>query len=179
MADGVTVRVNIPDFKRQMSAFIADMERRVVRAATNAAAQEYKKAVIAKAPIGQGFSKRRVPGLLKKSIYVARSRSGSHQGQETYSVSFRKGRGRGKAASGIDAFYGTFLEAGWIPRGPGRRIRGGRRRKALQRKRLAAQKITKYRFIDPGFKAAGDRPLKAFNARIEKRIAIENAKRGR
>lgn len=178
MADGVSVRINLPDFKKQMTDFTIDMERRVVRAATNAAAQEFKKSVIAKAPILKGFSKRRVPGLLKKSIYVARSRSGSKKGQETYSVSFRKGRARGKKG-GIDAFYGTFLEAGWIPRGPGRRIRGGFRRKALERKRLAHQKITGYAFLAPAFKEAGGRALNAFNARIEKRIAAENAKRGR
>lgn len=179
MADGVVVRTNIPDFKRQLDAFGLDFTRKTVRSATSAAAGIFKKAVIALVPvlrprIGRaGPSNRqgkRVAGVLRRSIYVARSRQ-STTGAERYVVSFRK-----QKRSGGDPFYGKFLEGGWIPRGPGKKLRGGAHSKALQRSRLSGQKITKYAFLAPGFRNAGTTPLDKFTERIQARLDKENKK---
>lgn len=175
MADGVSIKMNIPEFSRRLRELGADFERRAVRSATNAAGQVFRKAAIALAPELKTPSKKRVRGVLKRSIYVARSRSQSRRGMETYSVSFRK-----RKQSGGDPFYGRFLEAGWIPRGRGRALKGGRRSKALQRSRAlagGARKITEYAFLAPAFKSDGPAAVAAFNRKIEERIQKENAKR--
>lgn len=169
----LNVTHNLPDFKRQMARFGQDFERRTVRSATLAAANVFKKLVIAAAPVLRRPSKKRIAGALKKSIYVYRSKR-STKGAERYVVSFRKGRKAAK--TGRDAFYGRFLEAGWIPRGPGKGLRGGKRSKALQRSRSAGGKITQYKFIGPGFARGRAAALAAFNKRISTRIAKESRK---
>lgn len=177
MADGLNMKFDIPAFAAQLRAFGNDFSRLALRAATNAAAQIYKKAAIAKAPILQGFTnKRRVPGTLKRAIYVVRARD-SKVGFEHYQVSFRSGK---KGTKGRDAFYGRFLEAGWVPRGRGKGLKGGKRSKALQRSRniaAGATKITKYRFLDPVFGPSTSAAIAAFNAKIQQRLDKENAKK--
>lgn len=173
----LNVTHNLPDFKRQMARFGQEFERRTVRSATNAAGQVFKKIMIAEVPVLKRTDRRkknpRVPGTLQKAIYVARSKR-STKGAERYSVSFRKG---GKAAkTGRDAFYGRFLQLGWVPRGPGKALRGGRRSKALQRSRSAGIKIIKYRFIGPTFQRGAAAALATFNKRISTRIAKESRK---
>lgn len=175
MADGITIKFDIPDFKRQLQELGVRFERNAIRSGANAAGQVFRKAAIALAPELKTPNKRRVRGVLKRSIYVARSRSQSGRGVETYSVSFKK-----RKQGGGDPFYGRFLEAGWIPRGRGRKLRGGTRSKALQRARSlahGARKITEYAFLLPAFKSAGAAALAAFNKKIEERIAKENAKK--
>lgn len=175
MADGIDIKFNLPDFKRQLQALGIDMERKIVRSATNAAAQEFKKLAVKNAPILKATSKNRQAGTLQKAIYVARSRSKSTPGREAFSVSFRKGKRAAK--KGVDAFYGRFLEAGWTPRGPGGKLRGGTRYKALIRARQSSGKIIKYRFLKPAFDAGKDAALRAFTVKIEQRIAEANRKR--
>src|SRR5262245_17861771 len=173
MADGVEVIFNLRDFKAELDKFKVDFQAKTIRSATNAAAQVFKRAVIEKAPILLGFQNpRRVPGTLKRAIYVKRTRD-SRPGKEHYLISFRKGK---KATKGRDAFYGAFLEAGWIPRGPGKKIKGGNRSRALQRKRLLAggkRKITEYRFIMPAFQQVRQQALAAFEKRLDDRIKRE------
>lgn len=171
MADGVEVRTNLPEFKRQLSALGENMEKNIVRSAVNAAAQVFKKAVIADA------AKR--TGTLRQSIYVYRRRS-PEPGTIKYSVSFRKGKKEQKRKGGSgDAFYGRFLELGWIPRGPGKRFAGGSRSKALQRKRAIAggARRVSYPFLAPGFRSAKDAALAAFTAKMQERIAKANNER--
>ena len=214
----ITIKTNMPDFKRQMAAFGIKLERRIVRSATNAAAQVFKKAVIprAKNPSGQdpkskrrrkgrvkaiGKNKRRKkgapprrmlqqrpPGTLAKAIYVYGRRS-RKKGEVTYSVSFRKGKAaqrmqvkrKGKSVTvNRDAFYGRFLEDGWIPRGPGRKLTGGKRLRALKRERLVqgGSKEYRYPFLQPAFSNAQGAALAAFNAKMTERIAEANRERG-
>ena len=122
-ADGIQVITNLPDFKRQMAAFSKNFEKNIVRSATNAAAQVFKKVVIAAAP--------RASGRLKRAIYIFRRRN-PKAGTVEMLVSFRRGkkeqrvavkRKRGTVIINRDAFYGRFLEAGWHPRGPGSELR--------------------------------------------------------
>src|SRR4051812_36392032 len=108
MADGIEVKINIPDFKAQLDAFGIDFQRKTVRAGVVAAAQAIKKSVIAAAPVLRSKRKDRAVGVLRRSIYIARSKQ-STSGSEHYVVSFRK-----QKRSGGDPFYGRFLEEGWI-----------------------------------------------------------------
>lgn len=172
----LNIKHNLPDFKAQMKRFGVDFERRTVRSATLASANVFKKLAIAEAPILKNPDARRVAGTLKKSIYVVRSKR-STRGAERYTVGFRKGRKAGK--TGRDAFYGRFLELGWVPRGPGKKLRGGVRSRALQRSRnLAggAGKITQYKFITPAFNRGKSAALATFTKRISLRIAKESKK---
>jgi hypothetical protein len=176
----IEIRHNLPEFKAQLAAFGQDFEKRTVRAAANAAAQVFKKLAVSNVR-----QRTKGTGLLARSMYVKRSRRGSTRGQEHYIVGFRQGKAaravkRKGGAVNLDAFYGRFLEYDWIPRGRGKGFRGGRRSRALQRERAlssGAQKITKYRFLAPAFTQGKDAALKAFFAKIEQRIAKENAKR--
>lgn len=172
MADGIDVKINIPDFKAQLEAFGIDFERKTVRSAALAAAQVFKKRAIADAPVLSAPSKRRIIGVLKRSIYVAHSKL-TTPGIERYVVSFKKSK-----RAGGDPFYGSFLERGWVPQGRGHKLRGGTKFKALQRKRLteAGAQITKYRFLQPAFDQGKKPALDAFNKRIQDRIDKENQK---
>ena len=174
----IKIITNLPDFISQLSKFSDDLRRKVFRAGTSAAAAIFVKAARAKAPILKRFDTRkknpRIVGNLRKNIYQYRSRE-TTPGKWVFKVSFRKGK---KAAiQKRDAFYGKFLEAGWLPRGPGKRIRGGSRTKNLIRSRATENKITKYRFLMPAFAAQKLNALNAFTARVQKRIDLENSKR--
>jgi len=134
----------------------------------------------------------RTRGVLKRSIYVKRLRS--QPGIEIYTVSFKKKKGetqnkrlnvralkRKRRGSQVveDPFYGRFLEAGWTPRAPGQKLRGGTKFRAVQRARnlaAGAKKITAYQFIAPAFKVASGAALRASIKVIEDDIAKENAK---
>lgn len=172
MAD-VEVRTNLPDFKRQLSRFTDKVEKQIVGSAANAAAQVFKKAVIAATPVLRQADPRRIAGTLQRAIYVFRRRSPA-SGTVSYRVSFRQGKKTAKG--GRDAFYGRFLETGWVPRGPGKRLRGGARAKSAARGRAAkagAKRIA-YPFLLPGFQAAKDAALAAFNAKMQQRIDKAN-----
>ena len=175
----INVRTNLPDFKLQLARFSADFQRKTVKSALSAAAAVYKKLAVAKAPVLNAFTPKRkkdprIPGNLRKAIYSTRSRSKSRAGVETYFVSFR----RGLKGEKRDAFYGRFLELGWQPRGPGHKLRGGDKSRALQRARnfAAGAKRYRYAFLEPAFQQGGAAAIRAFTIRIEKRIAQENQK---
>ena len=184
MADGVEIRTNLPDFKSQLAKFVVKMQNNIVRAAVNAAAQAFKKAVIAAAPELKQPDKRRVRGTLKRAIYVYRRRN-PEAGTVEFLVSWRKGkkeqrvalkRKGGTVIVNRDAFYAGWLEAGWVPRGPGKALwrtaRGGQRTRALarQRERAAGAHVVRRPFLVPGFNAARDAALAAFSAKMQERI---------
>ena len=79
-----------------------------------------------------------------------------------------------------DPFYWRFLEKGWIPRGRGRKFRGGTRSRALQRERALAggARRVSHPFFMPAFRIADTVALDAFNKVIEDGIARES-QRGR
>lgn len=163
----IEFRTNLPDFRAQLRAIGNDFQRRAVRSATGAAATVFKQIVIARAPVLKPENRRvgRITGTLKRNVIVTRSRRLSGNGVEVYTVTVREG----KKSKFVDAFYWRFLEGGWIPRGPGKRIFGGKRRRAIERKRLGSGRV-EYPFIAPAFAAGHDAALAAFNARIAKKI---------
>ena len=178
-----TVRTNLPDFKRQMRRFSHDLQHDIVRSAGNAAAQAFKEAVIANVDKLNKTQTRAAgrppPGTLRRAIYVYRRRNSPH-GLVQFRVGFRKGKARRGAQGGSqDAFYGRFLEAGWMPRGRGRAIVGSRAARARQRaqNRAAGAKFVQYPFIAPGFRAAQSAALQAFKRQMD--IGIDKANRER
>lgn len=164
----VNVRTNLPDFRRQLAEVDRKTRTKVVRAALRAAGSIFRKHVRTAAPVLKRPEQHRVAGALKAAIYVGRARR-SAPGNERFFVAVRSGKKYAKKGKG-DPFYWRFLEAGWIPRGPGQKLKGGERSRALQRKRLRASgaKTVRYPFFEPGFKSGGQEALNAFNARMDR-----------
>lgn len=147
------VKVNATELRDRFRRLKDDVQIKVVDAALRQAAQVFRRAVIAKAPVLKKASKGRVAGTLQKAIYTARSKY-STSGARRYFIGVRSGTKAGK--SGRDAFYWRWLEAGWMPRGPGQALKGGTRRRNLQRRRNAAagNKTVEFPFIKPAFDAS-------------------------
>lgn len=169
----IEVRTNLPAFSAQLKAIGADFEKKAVRSATAAAATVFRKYAQQRAPVLKKFDKRRAIGTLRRAIYVKWSRF-QKRGSARYIVSVRSGK---KAAEKQrDAFYWRFLEGGWIPRGPGKGLKGGRRYKELQRSRATRGKVS-YPFIAPAAAQAQSPALQAFKVRLTKKIAEFSALR--
>lgn len=172
MADGITIKTNLPDFKKQLKDFGYDMERKVFRSGVAAAANVFRKLTVQLVPVRTG--------LLKKAIYTKRARD-SRNGLEHYFVGVRQGKKAQRRKGGsLDAFYWRFVEQGHLVRRRGRGIRGGRRSAALQRSRLnasGAARVPAYPFLAPAFQRGKDQALQAFTTRVQARIDKENAKR--
>jgi len=168
----INVRTNLPDVRAQLKALGFDFERRVMRAATRAAASVIMKLAKQRAPVLKEPRRGRVAGALRAALYVGRDRA-VPRGTERQYVSVRAGRAK------TAPFYWRFLEHGWIPRGPGAKLKGGEKSRALQRNRALAGGARKfqYPFIAPAFYAGQGGAIDAFNSRIAARIAKENARR--
>lgn len=164
----VEVRTNLPELKRHLDRIGREMSAKVVRSATSAAARIFRKYAQLLAPVLKDENKRkgRVAGALKKNMFIRRSKA-STSGKEHYFVGFR--RGKSALRKGSDTFYGTFLEGGWIARGPGKRLRGGKRSKALQRSQATGQRY-QYAFLAPAFTRGKGEALAKFFAIADKRI---------
>lgn len=180
MADGIDVKVDIPPFKRQMQELGTDFERKTVRAATSAATGIFRDAVIQAAPVSRDFLRKGAsPGRLKRAIYRKRSKD-STSGREHFFVGVRYGKKeRRRKAGSRDAFYWRWVEEGHLARGPGQKIRGGRRRRALERNRLkgsGAHRVEARPFLGAGFKQAGRAGLDKFTTLIARRIDKANRK---
>lgn len=172
MADGVTVKVNIPDFKRQLQALGQRMEKNIVRRGIRAAGSVFVDEARRRAPVLREPRKDRVAGALRRAIRSVSRRS--PRGIVKQSVGVRATSAQSKA--GIDPFYWRFLEAGWVPRGPGQKFKGGVRRRKLERQRAiaAGARTVAYPFLKPAFDAAGRRALDAFNKAVADGIAKES-----
>lgn len=170
----IKVTANIPDFKRQLAELDKKFRQRVVRSALRAAGTVLVKSAQKNAPkLDRAISTPktfRMPGALAAAIYTARGRAG--RDRLRFYVSVHRGKKYATRGWG-DPFYWRFLEAGWIPRGPGKKLKGGTRRRALYRARLkkAGAKEISFPFFKPAFEKDGDRALSVFNQRMAKGIA--------
>lgn len=166
----VKVTVNIPDFRRQLAEVERRMRTRTVRGALRAAANVFAKSARQKAPALKKFTRRRIPGALRRAIYAGRGRSG--RDRVRFFVYVRSGKGYAKKGRG-DPFYWRFLESGWLPRGPGQKLKGGQRLRSLRRKRAiqAGAQERRFPFFKPAFDESGGRALAVFNERMTKGIA--------
>lgn len=168
------VRVNIPDFKRQLKELGQRAERNIVRRAARAAANEFVQEARRRAPVLREPRKGRIRGTLQRAIRSMSRRSPRGEVKQTVGVR----QTRAQARHSADPFYWRFLEAGWVPRGRGQRFKGGRRRRALERERAirGGARVVRYPFLSPAFESAGPRALSRFNQAVTDGIAKESAK---
>ncbi|MEI6317418.1 MAG: HK97-gp10 family putative phage morphogenesis protein [Pseudomonadota bacterium] len=173
----VTVKTNIADFRRELRDLGRRIERRVVRNAVVATARALVPIARAEAPRLRSPDKRRQAGALARAIYVAKPKATAESVSARVSVRGKPAGGR-KSKKVADAFYWRFLEGGWTPRGPGKRLRGGVRRRALERRRNAAggAKSYRYPFLQPAFRKAQAQLLEVFHQRMAAGIAREQAR---
>lgn len=166
------MKVNIPDFKRQLLALGQRMEKNIVRRGVRAAGAVFVNEARRRAPVLREPTKGRVAGALRRAIRSAPRRS--ERGVVKLSVGVRVTGAQTKR--GIDPFYWRWLEGGWVPRGPGNRFKGGKRRRALERERAiaAGARRVAYPFLKPAFESAGTRALEAFNQAVADGIAKES-----
>lgn len=167
MRDDVSVRINLPEFRRQLQALGPRIERRIVTRGVRAAGKAFQVAARRLAPKLQEPDRRRRPGLLVSKIVVARSRFG-RRGEVRYFVGVRAAK-RAQRGTARDPFYWRFLEGGWIPRGRGQKFTGGERSRALQRRRAlgAGGRRVAYPFLRPAFEQVGTRAVTEFNRVVE------------
>lgn len=179
MADDIVTRANIPDFRRALAALGDRAEGKIVTRGLRSAGRVFRDEARRRAPVLDRpivtRRKMRVPGTLRAAIYTGRSRA-SRKAAPVHFVGVRASKAQ--LRKGRDPFYWRFLEGGWIPRGPGRKLRGGNRSRRLHRDRLlkAGGRKVSYPFLQPTFAAVGSRALDAFNATVAAGIAEENAR---
>lgn len=171
----VDVRVvsNLPEFRRQLSELGERIERKLVVRGLNAAGKVFRDEARRRAPVLQAQKPGRVAGALRGAIFVGRSKA-SRQGRPVRVVGVRATQSQ--IRRGRNPFYWRFLEAGWIPRGPGKRLKGGSRSRALGRERAlkAGARKVRYPFLGPAFEAKSDQALQAFVDTVSAGIAQEN-----
>jgi hypothetical protein len=173
------VRTNIRDFTVDLRALGDRITKRVARNAVAAAARVILPIARRRAPsLKNPKEKRRVPGTLKAGIYVQRVKR--IDGGLSAGISVRSPRSaRFTKRFGLQfPFYWRFLEGGWIPRGPGRRLKGGDRRKREQRSASTGGR-RQFPFLAPALQEGGPAALRKFEEIMAKGIAREQAKQGR
>lgn len=164
MADGVRVTVDLARFKAELNKAAAAIEKKVARRAVRAAGAKFVDAAKTAAPVLRKADTRRkdprLPGTLRDAIRFLPRRGGRGLVAGNVTVIATKAQ----VAKGRNPFYWRFLEGGWIPRGPGQKLRGGSRRRALERRRLTAAGARKvqYPFLATAFRRAGSAALAAF-----------------
>lgn len=187
----VVIRTNLPDFKRQLEHIKLDLRTKVVRQALASGTQAFAKEARRLAPVLQPpkDGRRRInreAGVLKRAIFAAKTKKPTAPGVERYYVGVREGKkyqrvkvGKGKYGS-RDAFYWRWQEAGWIPRGPGRKIRGGERRRKLERERIVAaggRRVPGRDFLKRAFETQQQRAVAEFERRLGLAIVKYNGMR--
>ncbi len=174
MSDGITVKINTAQFRAEIEALGVKVERRITAAAVRAAARVFRDAAKSRAPRLRKSDPRRNAGALAAAVTIFRPRR-SERGTVVYSVGVRASKVQKRAGS--DPFYWRFLEGGWVPRGRGQKLRGGSRRRALERTRLAASGARRYQypFLAPAFQAQGGAALAAFELAFAEALAKEKS----
>lgn len=178
--DYVTVKTNLPDFRAQLAALSKEIRTKVAIAATMAALRVFKRTVEGKVPVYSGKPrKNRVPGTLKKSIYIARSkRTSSGVAGIVYGI-LRPKSGTRAERSGRDAYYWRWVEAGHLIRRRGQALRGGTRRRTLERKRLndaGARRVNAVWFLRDSFRQSATLAYEAFSRSIT--LALNRIRKG-
>lgn len=168
MPDGFSIHIDLPDFRRQLAEIEKRVRTRVVRGAARDAARVAQRAVKSAAPVLRKADPRRIPGRLRESIVISNRRAA--RGVIAFTVVPRARKATKRRAAADLPFYWVFLEGGWLPRGPGQRISGGRWKKARVRAELFHTRV-QVPFIEPAFKSSQGAVVAAFNAGVERRLA--------
>lgn len=144
------------------------------------AANEVKKEAKALA-LGHGFKK---SGALVRNIAIKREREAA-QGVAQYHLGVRHGANltkkamqksnlvlrNGRVRYADDPYYWSFLEFGWIPRGPGQALRGGTRKKKAIRSAEKAKRIPGRSFIKQALQNKTQQAIAAMETRLDKDLA--------
>lgn len=179
----VIIRTNLPDFRRQLREVGERTEKKYVRRSANAAGAVLRALAREKAPVLRPSKDRRprrdrTAGVLKRAIRVTRNRRESKKGIEVYTVGVR-GRVKSRGAA-FDPFYWRWQEAGWIPRGPGKKIRGGERTRRLARERILAsggQRVPGRWFLRDAAREGKNAAIDAFFKRMTESFAEESRRK--
>lgn len=128
-----------------------------------------------------GFKK---SGALIRNIAIKRERD-APTGMEQYNLGVRHGRDltkkarensplelrKGRVRYADDPFYWSFLEFGWIPRGPGNALRGGTVKKKAIRQAQSNRRIPGKPFIQPALENKQQEAIAAMQDRLDKDLA--------
>lgn len=115
MAESLTIKVEgLRELGLMFAKLDDDMQKKVARSATNAAAQVVKKIAQQKAPVSPSDVTPKIPpGNLKKNIVVKRSRKTPLTSEHRVSV-----RASGRGVIGEPYNVGIFQEFGTVNHGP-------------------------------------------------------------
>lgn len=173
------VHTNLPEFKSKLNQIKLDLQKKVVGRAASAAGGAMREVARKEAPerpllrikYVPGTRQNIPPGLIRRAMMVFRQRSAP--GTIKVGVMPRMGKRarKGKGSSYLrDAYYAPWVEFGHIARGPGQRIRGGSRRKRLERERLrkGASFVPPNPFMQRAFRKGQKAALDAFYKQLEK-----------
>lgn len=173
------VRTNLPEFKSKLNQIRQDLQRKAVSRAVSAAGGAMRDVARKEAPARPlnrikfvpGSRQAIPPGLIARAMMVYRKRS--KPGTVAVGVMPRMGRRarKGKGSSYLrDAYYAPWVEFGHIARGPGQRIKGGSRRKRIERERLRASAsfVQPNPFMQRAFRKGQNAAIDAFYVQLEK-----------
>lgn len=178
----ITVRTNLPEFKSKLNFIKADLQKKAVRQATRAAGSVIQKLAKKFAPVRDSATRKKVrgqlvfPGTLRDSIGVVskRARPGTIKVMVIPRSGKRTRKGKGSMAD-RDAYYWAWVEQGHVI--TGRRVKGGARRRKLERDRLnaAGRRTRPANYLKKAFEQGKDPAVKAFYAKLE--IAVQKYSR--
>lgn len=141
--------------------------------------------VLSKVGKGRKPDKRRKAGTLRRAIVVRTSKFARQSGDEGVFLGVRplagasrtKKLGRAGANNPNDPYYWWWQEFGWVPRGPGMKLGGSRRRQQTVREasQAAGGKVPGRRFLTQASQAL-DRATSTFMRSVVPAIEKLNAK---
>lgn len=182
MADGVTVH-GIEETKRALDGLVADLRRKVVRAAERDAMRPVVAAARDVAPVLKRPHPRRRPGVLRKAIRVFNSKKANGAGGRlgVYVTVKATRNARRKAPVTGDPYYFRWVESGHriVPRYKGKytdyKQRGRGRLTGLNaRRRAATGFVPGSPFLLPAYRSKAHQAIAIFTNRIHERIAKAN-----
>lgn len=107
------------------------------------------------------------PGIAQYHLGVRHGRNLTKRAREKSPLIYRKGRIR----YANDPFYWSFLEFGWIPRGPNNALRGSQRTKSAARQEQSNQRIPGRSFIGQALQNKQQQAIAAMQDRLDKDLA--------
>lgn len=166
----------VDDLRAALRDLDRSMRRKVLKAALRSAARVIQSDAKSRAPVLQVPTPRRVPGTVKRSIVVRASKLARRKNMLGVYVTVKASKARVKKDGRQDPFYFRFLEEGWIPRGPGRGLRGSDRKKRAVRAQDAGRKVQRP-FLGPALQAKSQAAVQAFEREVLPAIAKFNRRK--
>lgn len=166
----------VDDLKLALRDLDRSMRRKVLKAALRSAARVIQSDAKSRAPVLQMPTPRRVPGTVKRSIVVRASKLARRKNMLGVYVTVKASKARVKKDGRQDPFYFRFLEEGWIPRGPGRGLRGSDRKKRAVRAQDTGRKVQRP-FLGPALQAKSQAAVQAFEREVLPAIAKYNRRK--